>query len=91
MRLSPEMSYISDVLNNKLKKLSSKGQQDEIITNKIFSLFYKYMEKVWKNPSLYLYPYVKQVKALTIIDDMINKTHQNNIKNISETFDCFFN
>lgn len=49
------------------------------------------MEKVWKNPSLYLYPYVKQVKALTIIDDMINKTHQNNIKNISETFDCFFN
>lgn len=48
------------------------------------------MDKIWKAPEIYLYSYVKQVKAISIIEDLIKKTHYNNITNLVEVFNCFF-
>jgi len=48
------------------------------------------LEKVWKNYDIYLFPYVKTVKGLSIIEDVINKTHFNNLENIFSVMNCFF-
>jgi hypothetical protein len=37
-----------------------------------------------------LYPYVKAVKGLSILEDVIKKTHFNNLNNIFHVLSCYF-
>lgn len=48
------------------------------------------LEKVWKDYEIYLFPYVKQVKGLSIIEDVIRKTHKTNLDNVFHVMNCFF-
>eukprot|EP00347_Sterkiella_histriomuscorum_P003316 403364752 len=90
LRFSPEISYLAELIAKKLRELPSKGSIDDNINSKILSLIFGMMDKIWKNFDIYLFPYVKTIKGLSIIEDVINKTHFNNLQNIFSVINCYF-
>lgn len=47
------------------------------------------MDKVWKQRTTYLYPYIAKIKLLTMIEDGIDNIHDINIQNAITAFKCF--
>lgn len=90
LRFSPEISYLAELISKKLREIPSKGSIDDHINSKILSLIFGMIDKIWKNFDIYLFPYIKTVKGLSIIEDVINKTHYNNLENIFSVINCFF-
>ena len=85
------MSYLADTLQTKIKETPFKMPPlDDAIISKILALIFGALEKVWKDYEIYLFPYVKQVKGLSIIEDVIKKTHKTNLDNVFHVMSCFF-
>lgn len=81
---------MSEMISRKLREMPCKGSVDDLINSKILSLIFSMIDKIWKNYEIYLFPYIKTVKGLSIIEDVINKTHFNNLENIFSVINCFF-
>lgn len=67
-----------------------KGVIDDLVNSKILSLIFSMLEKIWSDYEIYLFPYIKTMKSLSIIEDVIKKTHHNNFCNIFHVVSCFF-
>ncbi len=63
---------------------------EDIINSRIHSLVYHRLQKHWDNYELYLFPYVKQVKGIGVLQDVIKRTHKVNIDNVMHVLMCFF-
>ena len=70
------MSYLAEQLQNKIRETNFKVPPlDDLIISKILSLIFGFLEKIWHEYEIYLLPYIKSVKGLSIIEDVIKKTH----------------
>jgi hypothetical protein len=91
MRFSPEVSFLAELISKKLRNLPARGPIDDIVNSKVLSLIFSMLDKIWKDYEVYLYPYIKEIKRISILEDVIKKTHHNNLCNIFHVLSCFFN
>ncbi len=91
IRFSSEISYLADALQEKLRNTEFKQiPLDDVIISKILTLIFGQLDKIWREYEIYLFPYIKAAKALSMIEDIINKNHKNNLDNIFHVLNCFF-
>ena len=64
--------------------------QEDLILSKILELIFTQLDDIWSEYELNLFPYVKSVKGLTIIDDVIKNTQKNNLDNVFTVLSSFF-
>jgi hypothetical protein len=67
------------------------GFAEEQIASHILELCFGNIEKIWRDFEVNLFPYSKSVKAIVIIEDVIKKTHKNNLDNVFHVLGAFFN
>jgi hypothetical protein len=90
LRFTGEIAYLAELFAKHLRLMPCKGVIDDLVNSKILSLIFGLLDKIWKDYEIYLYPYIKAIKGLSIIEDVIKKTHFNNLSNIFHVLSCFF-
>lgn len=78
------------MLSDKLKHLPCKGAIDDIVTSKILAVIFGMLDKIWKDMDIFLYPYIKEIKRISILEDVIKKIQFNNFTNVFHMLSCFF-
>lgn len=88
LRFTSEIAYMCVKLNDAMHKL---GVSEEVIGSKLLGLIFVLLSsKIWSDLDVHLYPYIKSVKALPIIDELIMKTHKVNLENVIQVVRSFF-
>ena len=71
MRFSIEVGLLIEILTSKLQAIEKKKHSnvEDEINRKILGLIFSMMNKVWKKYDQYLFPYLKQTKLATVMEE----------------------
>ena len=92
LRFSLEISYLANVIQKAFRDpaIFPVPATEDFITSKILGMIFGMLDKIWKDFELNLFPYVKQVKGLVLLEDQIRKSHMNNLNNVFHVITCMF-